>query len=129
MIDYQFRYGGPFVTSENRTFGESENRRIGESENRSFGESEFRRIGVSENRTFGESDFRRMGLSEILNTDEMRFFLSFMLGCDQGLRMDLENLYTSFLGRNLTHLQVYGLKTSPIEAVCDQSGSDPPEKC
>ena len=33
-----------------------------------------------------------MGLSEILNTDtdEMRFFLSFMLGCDQGLRMDLE---------------------------------------
>ena len=31
-----------------------------------------------------------MGLSEILNIDEMRFFLSFMLGCDQGLRMDLE---------------------------------------
>ena len=52
------------------------------SENRSFRESEFRRIGLSEN--------GRMGLSEILNTDEMRFFLSFMLGCDQGLRMDLE---------------------------------------
>ena len=57
------------------------------SENRSFGESDFRRIGVSENRL---SENGRMGLSEILNTDEMRFFLSFMLGCDQGLRMDLE---------------------------------------
>ena len=54
------------MTSENRSFGESENR--------SFGESDFRRIGLSEN--------GRMGLSEILNTDEMRFFLSFMLGCD-----------------------------------------------
>ena len=43
--------------SENRTFGESDFRRIGVSENRSFGESEFRRIGLSENRTLGETDF------------------------------------------------------------------------
>ena len=86
------------MTSENRRIGESElwwlECDIGESElwwlECDIGESEFRRIGESDFRRIGLSENGRMGLSEILNTDEMRFFLSFMLGCDQGLRMDLE---------------------------------------